>query len=151
MKKVTLDKVNFILENCEIVEVDREYITINIVEKERCLTNGYANGRSEIDEYPVCEFQAIISDPKTSMKVETFVDEAQDGTERVKYKDITGIELVLSDGSTRHWYVQWSKKANDYYDQKIKLKEIKDTNWRKNKLVETPCLIIESAGWRQCD
>ncbi|MCM3109886.1 hypothetical protein [Lederbergia lenta] len=112
-----LKQVNLILENCEVLEIDRKYIGYFHIGNIKTSIN--RNACNSISKDIVCEDFTI--EINRSFKDEelmqyTFGDlsEKRNPIERLlRYPDITALEIVYQDDSKEYIYVDWQVEDGD--------------------------------------
>lgn len=108
-----LSKVEFGLENCEVISIDGEYIGNFSVRDMKNHINKHYNG---IMHMTTCDLFSIAINRNANAKLEAFDDDERMIFERLSSGDICSVDLIYDDESKDSFYVDWVGES-DYKNE----------------------------------
>lgn len=113
MKK--LEKVEFALENCELIVIDGKHIgNFYVSDLKRHISKHY----NSIQHMQICEGFSIMINRKADVKYNVFdmEDEVGETFKRLSSGDICSVRIAYNDGSDDDFYVTWTGES-DYLNE----------------------------------
>lgn len=125
-----INKLEFVLENCEVVVIDGEYIgSLNIGNIERSIRRVACNAISDMQ---ICRHFSISinrnaeDDEKSGSKLFNQFGKKSPLHRLIQYCDITSIYVHFADNRVEQFYVKWDGDECENYNQKSYINKFGD-------------------------